>query len=64
MVDLSTRIKWPAGFVKNSNDTDPEVIWYGTKMCSEFRKINLIPHAAKILLRVLNRRLIRIMEIR
>lgn len=52
--------KWPEDFLKIVMIPIPKKA--GTKKCTEYRTISLIAHAAKILLRVLNRRLRRIME--
>jgi len=51
---------WPEDFVKTIIIPIPKKI--GTIKCSEFRTISLLSHASKILLRILNRRLKRIME--
>ena len=52
--------KWPDDFLKTIMIPIPKKT--GTRKCSEFRTVSLITHAAKIMLRVLNRRMKRIME--
>src|SRR6266576_2691197 len=48
------------GFCENSDD--PHSKKQGTRKCEEYRTISLISHAAKIMLRILNRRLGRKIE--
>ena len=54
------RGEWPKDFVKTVMIPIPKK--QGTRKCQEYRTISLISHAAKIMLRVLNRRLVKKME--
>src|SRR6266576_1795586 len=64
IVKLCNRIyttgEWPKDFVRTVMIPIPKK--QGTRKCEEYRTISLISHAAKIMLRILNRRLGRKME--
>src|SRR6266550_6007049 len=59
IVKLCNRIyateEWPKDFVRTVMTPIPKK--QGTRKCEEYRSISLISHAAKIMLRILNRRL-------
>src|SRR6266576_3275615 len=57
---IYTTVEWPKDFVRTVMIPIPKK--QGTRKCEEYRTISLISHAAKIMLRILNRRLGRKME--